>query len=161
MATYLESNVVNDFEEDDNTVFDQEAEHDIDSEDTFLDHLHISTFAQMNYFVTAKALSRGCIPSAPTPCRTFSTATTAFHLALKPSLRMSIDEAANKFNLPDLRPALCKYFRHLATSLPHTVSGIRSCKAFNLPSERIQIWYRIHVQQMCYYKVTPDTPQTL
>lgn len=163
IATYLEKNMLEELDEDDNRVFDQDDEHERDPEDiTLSDHLHIAAFAQVNYFEMADALASGCFPNAPKPHRTFSTATSAFHFALKPSLRLSIDDAAAKFNLPDLPLALYEYRHCVEGPSPHTVSGARSyAEAHNLPFEHIQIWCKIHIQQMCYHDKTPDAPQTL
>lgn len=139
--------------EDDDGTFDRDKEHEPDAEDVSLsDHLGLTTSAsQINYFDISEAISRGCIPNAPKPHRTFSTATSAFRLALKPSLRLSIDEASVKYNIPDLRPALQRYFRRVETSSPH----------LNLPSDHLQIWFKLRVQQMFYHSKTPDTPQTV
>ena len=163
ITTYLEKNTPEELDEDDNRVFDQDNEHEWDPEDiTLSNHLHIAAFAQVNYFEMADMLASGCFPNAPKPHWTFSTATSTFHFVLKPSLWLSIDDAAAKFNLPDLPLALYEYQHYVEGPSPHTVLGARSyAKAHNLPFEHIQIWCKIHIQQMCYHDKTPDAPQTL
>ena len=113
-----------------------------------------------NYFAMADALRHGSIPMAIKPYRTFATTTTAFHLASKPSLHLSLDEAAEMFKIPDLHQALVEHLHHLENGTPHTVSGTRSNHS-TLPFDRIQIWHRVRTQQMQYYNSIPDAPQTL
>lgn len=163
IATYLERNTAEGSVEDGDNVFNQDDEHEPDPEDSSLhDHLGIRTFARTNYFQIADALSRGSSPDALKPHRTFSSTTSAFHLALKPSVRMSLDEASAKFNIPDLRSALQEYFFRAKTSSSHPVFGVRDhTEIYDVPSDRIQIWYKLRVQQMCYHKEVPDLPQTL
>ena len=92
---------------------------------------------------------------------TFTTTTTAFHLASKPSLRLSLDKAAEMFKIPDLCHTLVEYLHCLENGTPHAVSGTRSNHS-TLPFDHIQIWYRVHTQQMQYYNSkVPDAPQTL
>ncbi|KAI6032442.1 hypothetical protein EDC04DRAFT_2605185 [Pisolithus marmoratus] len=93
---------------------------------------------------------------------TFSTATTAFHLSTKPSLRLSVDEAAIMFNLPDLCTAISEYLYCLENGMPHLVSGVRSQQNHELLFNHLQIWCKVHVQQMRYHaQQTPDALQTL
>ena len=97
------------------------------------------------------------------PFRVFSTDTTAFHLASKPSLRLNIDEAADMFKIPDLHQVLLQFFCRLENGVPHSAPRTRN-EGENcvLPFERIQIWHKIRVQQMQYYdSKIPDAPQTL
>lgn len=163
IATYLEKNTPEELDEDDNRVFDQDNEHEWDPEDiTLSNHLHLAAFAQVNYFEMADVLTSGHFPNAPKPHWTFSTATSTFHFALKPSLWLSIDDAAAKFNLSNLPLALYEYRHCVEGPSPHTVLEARSyTEAHNLPFEHIQIWCKIHIQQMCYHDKTPDAPQTL
>jgi hypothetical protein len=165
IATFLESHATTDQVEEDNNVFDEEEdpEQGADSAYASLPGYMATTRAVVNYFRIAEALIRGLIPNAVQPYRTFSTATTAFHLGAKPSLRLSIDEAATLFNIPDLQVAIWEFLRRVENHEPHPVSGNRSpgCN-FPLPFNCLQIWHKIHIQQMCYHHCnTPDSPQTV
>ncbi|KAI6001511.1 hypothetical protein EDC04DRAFT_2908687 [Pisolithus marmoratus] len=91
-------------------------------EELLTDHL-AAIWSPLNYFTIVDLLMHGCIPNATKPYCTFSTATTAFHLSTKPSLRLSVDEAAITFNLLDLRAAISEYLYCLQNRMPHLVSG--------------------------------------
>ena len=147
--------------EDGDEVFEQDDEHESDPEDPSVAD-HMAAFRPIsNYFAMANAFQRGSIPMAIKPYRTFATTTTAFHLASKPSLRLSLDEAAETFKIPDLRQALVEHLHRLENGTPHTVSGTRNNHS-TLPFDCIQIWYRVRTQQMQYYNSkVPDAPQTL
>jgi hypothetical protein len=81
----------------------------------------------VNYFALADAISCGLIPNAPKLYRTFTTSTTTFHIANKPSLRTTIDEAAALFGILDLRPAIWEFFQRVQDRRnTHDVSGIRT-----------------------------------
>jgi hypothetical protein len=59
------------------------------------------------YFMLATMLLQGSYPRAPLPLQTFVGAKMAIHLSCDPSFsRMSVNETAEKFKLPDLRGAL-------------------------------------------------------
>ena len=60
-------------------------------------------------------------------------------------------QAATAFNLPDLPITLHEYFFHVDGAPSHTMSGVHSHEVSNLPSEHIQIWYKIYVQQIYYH----------
>jgi hypothetical protein len=67
---------------------------------------------QLDLFAYAARLSASITPSTPLPLRTLCTETTVFQLNFQPSLSsITVDEAATKFNLPDLRPALADYIQ--------------------------------------------------
>ena len=66
------------------------------------------------------------------------------------------------FKIPDFRQALFAYYHRLEDGAPHVVSGNRTEHNVILPFDRVQVWQKIHVQQMQYYNSTvPNTPQTL
>jgi len=162
LATHLHSqgSQVNWGEDDEDEVFEQGDEHESYPEDLSVAD-HMATFRPIsNYFAVADALQCGSIPTAIKLYRTFSTTMTAFHLASKPSLHLSLDEAAEMFKIPDLHQALVEYLHRLENGT-HIVSGTRSNHC-TLPFDRIQIWYKVHTQQMQYYiSKVPDAPQTL
>ncbi|KIM55157.1 hypothetical protein SCLCIDRAFT_135287, partial [Scleroderma citrinum Foug A] len=81
------------------------------------------------------------------PYRTFVTSTTGFHLAIKPSLQVSIDEAATLYQLPGLKDAITTFFAS---------QGMQLCM------DRLQVWHKIHVQQLAYHdRKTPLALQML
>ncbi|KAI5982220.1 hypothetical protein EDD15DRAFT_2391380 [Pisolithus albus] len=164
IATYMESKRGEEdlrVDEIEGNETEQDKEHEPDEEEFPTDHL-ATTQSPINYFTIVDALMCGCIPNAPRLYRTFSTATTAFHLSTKPSLRLSVDEAAIMFNLPDLHAAISEYLHRLESGMPHRVSGVRSQQDHQLPFDRLQIWCKVRVQQMRYHsRQTPDTLQTL
>ena len=164
LATYLHSqgSQVDWGEEDEDEVFEQVDGHESYPEDpSVADHMAAFRPAS-NYFAMADALRRGSISMAGTkPYGTFSTTTTTFHLASKPSLRLSLDEAAEMFKIPDLHQALMEYLHRLENGTPYVVSGTRTNHCV-LPFDCIQIWYKVCMQQMQYYNSkVPNGPQTL
>ena len=163
IATYLASQPSN--QQDNNELSDQDKDHhpELELQDHSLTDQMVLTRSVVNYFKVADALSCGCVPNAQKPFHTISTTTTAFHFASKPSLRLSVDEASVTFNIPDLCSALWEYLSCLPNASSHLMSGVRTQEQnCTLPFERIQIWHKVCVQQMYYYKSqTPDAPQTL
>ncbi|KAI6111916.1 hypothetical protein EV401DRAFT_2074988 [Pisolithus croceorrhizus] len=153
IATYMESKWGEEYLQVDKiegNKTEQDKEHELDEEEFPTDHL-AATWSPINYFMIMDALMCGCIPNAPRPYHTFSTATTAFHLSTKPSLRLSVDEAAVMFNLPDLHAAISEYLHCLQSRMPHHVSWVRSQQDHQLPFNHLQIWCKVHVQQMHYH----------
>lgn len=67
----------------------------------------------VNYFMIADALAHGCIPNAAKSHHTLLTTTAAFHLASKPSLRLSMDDAVTIFKNLDLCVAIAEYLCYL------------------------------------------------
>ena len=162
LATHLHS-LASDLNHDEGDEdFERDDKHELDSEDLSLVS-HITTLhPAIDYFTIADTLWHGCIPNTVKPHRTFSTTTTAFHLATKPSQSLSIDEAATTFNLPDLHEALCTFFCRFEDGTPHAVSGVRTGGNLVLPFNRLQIWHKIHVQQRLYHNTEASAvPQTL
>ncbi|KAG9310185.1 hypothetical protein JVU11DRAFT_9811 [Chiua virens] len=157
IAMLIQNKTADEPNEDKDRDFNKNNEHALDPEDVCLsNHLDIVTRTPVNYFTKADALSHGCFPNSPKPHCTFSTSTTAFHLALKASSQMSIEEAANTFNIPNLQDALSKFLLRVKRSSPHNVSGVRSpAVQHDLSFDHLQIWYKICVQQMLYHSQTP------
>ncbi|KAI6161477.1 hypothetical protein EDD17DRAFT_1759243 [Pisolithus thermaeus] len=162
VATYFETRREGNPSEDNDNL---EEEHDIEldfNNCSLHDHMNLPHLP-LNYFVIANALACDSIPNAPKPHRTFSNITTAFHLTTKPSLHMTIDNAAILFKLPDLRPVIREFLQCAQNHLNHPVSGVTSQDLhYPLPFNCIQIWYKIHIQQFLYHKAQDiDAPQTL
>ncbi|KAI6019041.1 hypothetical protein BKA83DRAFT_17080 [Pisolithus microcarpus] len=106
--------------------------------------------------ITAKHVASMALSSSP--LHTFTRGSTAFHLNLHPSLcHLSVDSAAEKFAIPDLRSALGDF---LAL---HSCHGRRirpfgrtrqSAQDTLLPFKYLQIWYKVHIQQRDYHDRT-------
>ena len=101
-------------------------------------------------FSRAAWLSANTTPSTPLPLRTLCTDMTAFQLNFRPSLpSITVDEAAIKFKIPDLRPALADYI-HCSRDLqfPTFKIGQRRSSPPNsvLPFTRLRIWYSVRMQ---------------
>ena len=85
-----------------NDEHEHEHEHEPDSEALHISHYHTPTHRLVNYFETAKEIASGAVPNTVLPPRIFSSSRTAFCLAVKPSQRVSIDEASELYALPVL-----------------------------------------------------------
>ena len=117
---------------------DSEAEDDRSESKKVTDH----------YFEHADALIAGKFPAAPRPYRTFALATTAFHLSFRPTMtNMTVDSAAELYELPDFRPAIADYLDRHFPDFTHTIGGRRqSALDCQLPFNRIQIWHKMRIQ---------------
>lgn len=122
----------------------------------------------VDYFQRAIDLQQGKHPRAPRPFRTFTMASTAFQLPRDPQLRkILIDVTSQKFDLPDLRPALAEYLRRISSndvdlcSVP--IGGRRSASSsYSLPVDSIQVWTTMRIQVKQYHRPSiAARPQTL
>ncbi|KAF5329324.1 hypothetical protein D9619_008912 [Psilocybe cf. subviscida] len=128
-----------------------------------------------NFFETAKALQQeligeqrktnndnstsGSTSTIKLPLRTFVSPQmrTAFHFKRDPSFkRMSVDEVAIKFAIPDLRAALGDYVRlaqaqpgnlHISALGGRRLSGL-DCR---LPFHQLEVWERVFLQTKSFY----------
>jgi hypothetical protein len=117
----------------------------------------------VDYFSIAERLRNGACPDAPRPYRTFATTTTAFHVSVKPSHCLTVDEAAEAYGLPDLGLALSDFLFRAEHNLPHDASNRRNAGSVErLPFDKLQIWEKLRTQQKLFHdRSTPDSPQTL
>jgi len=103
-----------------------------------------------DFFIRAAWLSVNSTPTMPFPPRTLSTDTTAFQLNFHPSLsNITVDEAAIKFKLPDLRPALADYIRRsrdLRSSTFKVGERRSSPPGAALPFTHLHVWYSVRMQ---------------
>ena len=127
---------------------DQEHDHEPD-----LEALSISPAQKIiNYFEIAATLAGGVVPDTVRPHRIFASSTTALRLAVKPSLRVSTDEVADMYGLPDLRSAITDYFSR----------ADRSVETANFPAEKMQLWFKVRVQLPNYHNPQSlESPQSL
>ncbi|KAF8415444.1 hypothetical protein L210DRAFT_3431490 [Boletus edulis BED1] len=111
-----------------------------------------------NLFAVAQRLLEAPPGSIPSPLRVFVASSTAFHLNREPSIRrMSIDNAAQKFDLPDLRGALGDYVNREGAFAQnfHVFSGPRrSSHDAELPFNELRVWYKVCLQQKSYHDLS-------
>ena len=117
----------------------------------------------IDYFDLASQLHHDSGISIPHPFRTQkSSQNVAFHLTHDANYKkMTINEVATKFNLPDLRPALGDYMIRLAGQkgepFIQTVGGRRySLQECRLPFTHIEVWNRVRIQSKSYH--SPHSP---
>jgi hypothetical protein len=116
-----------------------------------------------NYFELADSLERGMYPAAPHPYRTMVRGHTALHVSRDPAMKLSVDEAMKKFNLPDLRCALADFLAHSNYEDSFVIGGRRMAAVdTQLPFDELQIWTKIQLQNHSYhapFNILP--PQTV
>ena len=107
----------------------------------------------IDYFERAATLVTGKFPNAPRPYRTFALSTVAFHLNFRPTMtNMTIDSAAELYELPDFRPAIADYLDRHFPDFTHTIGGRRqSAPDCPLPFNCIQIWHKMRIQLRSSY----------
>ncbi|KAI9567568.1 hypothetical protein HD554DRAFT_2039579 [Boletus coccyginus] len=89
---------------------------------------------------------------------TFVSRETALHLNYNPSIKhITINKAAEQFDIPDLRTAIADYLGRegLFAQNFHLFGQQRHSPAdAHLPFSEIQIWYKVHLQQKLYHDHT-------
>ena len=128
---------------------DYGEDHEPDTEKLSISEYVAPTRPIIDYFSASLALLEGSAPTAPRPFRTFATSTTAFHVAIKPSSRLTLAEAAVQYRLPDLIPAVSTFL---------TQQNGSAAPPDNI---KLQIWHSVRVQQMSYHNRDLEPPQTL
>ncbi|KAF8122006.1 hypothetical protein EV363DRAFT_1405252 [Boletus edulis] len=111
-----------------------------------------------NLFAVAQRLLEAAPGTIPRPLRVFVSGSTAFHLNREPSIRrVSINDAAQKFNIPDLRGAFGDYLNregHFTRNF-HVFGGPRrSPQDAPLPFNELRIWYKVRLQQKSYHDLS-------
>ena len=110
---------------------DQEDGHEPDQEADYT----IPSHPSINYFEAANAIASGTVLSAVHPHRIFASSMTTFHLALKLSLWISIDEATQIYGLPDLQSMVTDHFFHTSYSAERQV--------VDPTTDKIQTWFKV------------------
>ncbi|KAJ7302442.1 hypothetical protein DFH08DRAFT_1089772 [Mycena albidolilacea] len=162
LATGLKSQLIAAGPEDEGEDHDDEPESLYDDVSTAAGE---STRPIKNLFNVAKA-HRDKYPHLES--RMFTTLSTAFSLNRTPHLtRISIEDAAELFRLPDLRPALGDFFNRLqdrrSPDIP-VIGGRRRCRPdCALPFTELDVWFGVRVQVMSphSYKSSPLAAQNL
>ncbi|KAG1810602.1 uncharacterized protein BJ212DRAFT_1484180 [Suillus subaureus] len=120
-----------------------------------------------NYFAIVKILQHKEVGTVPVPLHTFIVGCMAFHLTYSPSIRsISVDDAAIKFGLSDLQPAIVDFLHHEATQGQDYIHAIRGARragpAASLPFDKIQIWFKLQLQETDFHDSSIIQPaQTL
>lgn len=108
-----------------------------------------------NYFEEAARLSLEGGDSTPFPYRTFSIRSTAFHLNRDPAFpKMTVNDVAIKFNVPDLAPALFHFYRRLEQDQKalYTIGGRRpAITNSSLPFHQLEVWSSVRMQLKDYH----------
>ena len=111
-----------------------------------------------NLFAIAEKLLAAVPGTIPYPIRTFVSGATALRLNYNSSIRhVTIDKAAEMFDIPDLRAAIADYLGRegLFAQNFHSFGGQRRSPAdAHLPFSEIQIWYKVRLQQKSYHDHT-------
>ncbi|KAG2737513.1 hypothetical protein P692DRAFT_20761563, partial [Suillus brevipes Sb2] len=121
----------------------------------------------ISYFAIARALQYRPLGSVPLPLRSFVVGRTAFHIAYDASIRkISIDDVAIKFSLPDLRPAIADFIQREATCGDQHIHAIggprRGAHTAILPFDRVQVWFKVRLQETEFHDAHTIRPaQTL
>jgi hypothetical protein len=118
-----------------------------------------------DYFSIARKLQH--MDLVPLPLRSFVIERTAFHLSYDPAIRkVTVDEIADKFGLPDLRSAIADYLQREATfghQYIHPIGGPRRAgHSAILPFDNLQVWIKIRLQDTEFHDPRSIRPaQTL
>lgn len=104
-----------------------------------------------NFFTLAQSLSADSSTTIPRPLRTFAINNIAFHLNYTPDIsRITVDQAAEMFCLPDLRPALADYISRFNGKDNHSrslIGGRRHAQPdATLPCKNLRVWYSFRMQ---------------
>ncbi|TFK59814.1 hypothetical protein BDN72DRAFT_723748, partial [Pluteus cervinus] len=115
-----------------------------------------------DYFKKARDLVRPPRLPPPGPLRTIVVENTAIHLKQDSCYIMTLDKAAQKFQIPDLGSALAHYMEqaHRNPTGPYIIGGHRLRALQPLPFKRIAIWTKVQLQNKTFhppYSVMPAT----
>ena len=125
-----------------------EEDHEPDTEKLSISGYFTPIRPIIDYFSILSTHLQGTHPSAPKPLHTFAISTTTFHLATKPSLQLTLAEAAARYKLPDLIPAISTFISQQTGSTPPD-------------NVKLQIWHTLHIQQKLYHNKDLQGLQTL
>ena len=93
----------------------------------------------------------------PLPLRTNACSShVAIHLGRDPSFKqLLVDEVAQMYHIPDLRPALADYLQRITTGGeqgPLDIKGRRLSQAnCDLPFDRLEVWKKVYLQSKAYH----------
>ena len=108
-----------------------------------------------DYFAIARLLASSP-GTALILLHSFSVGSIAFHLTSKPSVRcMSVQEAADMFQLPDLPSALSRFVTFKTDRGPHMlrpIGGHHRSTGSTLPFDKIQVWFKLRIQGCDFHR---------
>ena len=108
-----------------------------------------------DYFAIARLLASSP-GTAPIPLHSFSVGLIAFHLTSKPSVQhMSVQEATNMFQLPNLPSALSQFIAFETNCGPRTLSpigGHHRSTGSTLPFDKLQVWFKLCIQGRDFHR---------
>ncbi|KAG1902222.1 uncharacterized protein F5891DRAFT_1186802 [Suillus fuscotomentosus] len=113
--------------------------------------------------IPADLLSTVTFPGCSRPIMNYFMVANTFHLAYSPSIRsIAVDEAAVKFGLPDLRPAIADFFHRHGIHGQHYVHpvgvGRRAGPDVQLPFDNLQVWFKLRLQDTDFHDSSTIQP---
>ncbi|KAG1899632.1 uncharacterized protein F5891DRAFT_953478 [Suillus fuscotomentosus] len=156
-----------DVDVDENVDFDADDDHDIPIDLLATIKYPGHSRPITNYFGITKFLQYREIRMVLMPLCLFVVERTGFHFAYDPSIRkISVDDAAIKFDLADLRPAITNFLHCEDThgrDHVHTIGGARRAgPAASLPFDTLQVWFKLRLQDTEFHDISIIRPaQTL
>ncbi|KAJ7922514.1 hypothetical protein B0H13DRAFT_2230452 [Mycena leptocephala] len=126
---------------------------DTDADAVLHDNTSLLFNRSADYFAETVSLLEGKYPNAPTLYRTFTSAdtSTAFHLNRDHvGHRLSVEDAATKFDLPDLRDAILSFIQRLHGS-QLVIGGRRPNVEDDYRLSYLQVWHNCRIQTRSYH----------
>ncbi|KAJ7128227.1 hypothetical protein C8R43DRAFT_897203 [Mycena crocata] len=127
-------------------------------------HLTGANRSVADYFEKSAKLKKGLVPNAKMPHRSFTRDTTAFHLSRDHvGHQMTINDAASRFQLPDLENALRAYVHRVQAGEDLIIGGHRPTMAManTLPFQKLQIWHSVRLQSRAFHSRHQILPSQL
>jgi len=127
----------------------------------------VSLRSVTDYFSQSHQLASSPPDTVPLPLRSFSLSCIAFNLAYDPHIcRISVDQAAEQFGLPDLRAALADFLsfeKSCGMDLVHPIGGgpHRAPTNTELSFTDIQVWFKLRLQMSEIHTNTVLPAQTI
>lgn len=113
----------------------------------------------VDYFYQASELKRLLQhgQDIPLPLRTNACSShVTYHLGRDPSYkRLLVDEVADLYHIPDLRPALADYLQRVTTGDEQGLLDVKgrrlSQEDCDLPFDRLEVWKKVYLQSKAYH----------
>lgn len=117
-----------------------------------------------NYFLKALQLEQGMVPAAPSPHRTFISGNIAIHLHRDHvGKRMTVEDTARLYKIPDLKDALLHYLHRVDEGDPasrNLIGGRRAAilRGGLLPFQHLEVWHSVQLQGKAYHQAHQILP---
>ena len=127
---------------------------------------HDGTPQIVDYFRRADLVARGLLQPDFCPPRTYQSAENiVYHLSRDPVCKLTIEDAADLYNIPDLPAAIGSFIMRVSddptNSYFDSIGGRRRTHHEPLPVYFLQIWQKLRVQTTSYHppheKLSPNT----